>query len=842
MGQIIGGAAKPKRCNLNKLSQLGTPAAGEYILVSSDNSMNAAGQGNFDCYIEGDGTTAAAALQLHYINDTPPLGSTDNLIDERLPVLAKGLTFANGEIYGKLSTWNNLIIPVPSNSGPYILSFQAYCEGNSSTSGTGLGIRIYYTDDSYGSVTLANNVSQWTLKTLLSTPNKVIDHLMFYYSSSGANIVHVKELQLRSGSEQKAYIPHDTGIDYVSRMNLDEKTGEFRIVDYIDSGFIVFEQGSLAYGANMDSTTRIRTASAFNTSDFSITSPKGFVIASALYYSSWTSATNYVYTNAETINSRYFKANTAYPLCRLIVKKEDGSAITPSDLVLALPSVLPKLSSINERLFSVESSLKPLEESGVLSTTADCWITINGDFHAGDKYYVSAIIDANASVNRDFVIYQDSTRTSIFISAGTENEEIELPYDSSSLRLYMTQLGVTSGGGCTFIVRGRENYLIEQIPIQQEKIDAFEEINGEMSIDNVMLSVGLSDNYIRYDGAVRSNSSYSISTPFQLQKNGIVKFYGKGATGVVAIISREENGVYTPLVVADTDNFKTYSYQNTTGENINIVLSSTTAQLTSCTITDAGKIGEIGNLGELDTLNTSTLVSAINEVNSKVPSSSPTLFGGADIGVFAHGVCVGDSLTEGTFNYNDSGTTRYTNITKYSYPKKLSELMGIEIANLGLGGKTTAQWYNQMSGEDLSGYDFAIIQLGVNDHVAGQTEWPASDKTAMQNIITKLKNENNNIFIFVSTIIPATSYGGRDYISQGIMDLVEEINDPHVILLDMAVYSNIGDSAAYNCGHLSAYGYWRLAKDYYNYISWYINQNKLVFREVQFIGTNLSYT
>ena len=67
MGQIVGGAAKPKRCNLQSLSSLGTPAAGEYILVSSDNSMNAAGQGNFDCYIVGDGTTAATALELRFI-------------------------------------------------------------------------------------------------------------------------------------------------------------------------------------------------------------------------------------------------------------------------------------------------------------------------------------------------------------------------------------------------------------------------------------------------------------------------------------------------------------------------------------------------------------------------------------------------------------------------------------------------------------------------------------------------------------------------------------------------------------------------------------------------------
>ena len=69
MGQIIGSAAKPKRCNLQSLSSFGTPAAGEYILVSSDNSMNAAGQGNFDCYIVGNGTTAATSLPLYRLNN-----------------------------------------------------------------------------------------------------------------------------------------------------------------------------------------------------------------------------------------------------------------------------------------------------------------------------------------------------------------------------------------------------------------------------------------------------------------------------------------------------------------------------------------------------------------------------------------------------------------------------------------------------------------------------------------------------------------------------------------------------------------------------------------------------
>lgn len=68
MGQIVSTAAKPKRCNANQLSQVPTPAAGEHILVSSDNSMNAAGQGNFDAYVVGNGKTAATALELKKIN------------------------------------------------------------------------------------------------------------------------------------------------------------------------------------------------------------------------------------------------------------------------------------------------------------------------------------------------------------------------------------------------------------------------------------------------------------------------------------------------------------------------------------------------------------------------------------------------------------------------------------------------------------------------------------------------------------------------------------------------------------------------------------------------------
>ena len=71
MGQIVGLNAKCKRANLNALGSIPTPANGELILVSSDNSMTADGQGNFDCYIVGDNVKRANTLTRHHIAELP---------------------------------------------------------------------------------------------------------------------------------------------------------------------------------------------------------------------------------------------------------------------------------------------------------------------------------------------------------------------------------------------------------------------------------------------------------------------------------------------------------------------------------------------------------------------------------------------------------------------------------------------------------------------------------------------------------------------------------------------------------------------------------------------------
>lgn len=221
---------------------------------------------------------------------------------------------------------------------------------------------------------------------------------------------------------------------------------------------------------------------------------------------------------------------------------------------------------------------------------------------------------------------------------------------------------------------------------------------------------------------------------------------------------------------------------------------------------------------------------------------NPCEYDGDEICVFRKGLCIGDSLTEGVFNYVVGGNTSYLTDSTKSYPSKLAMLTGLEIVNKGHGGLTSDEWYAKEQNTDLSGFDFCIIQLGVNDSFR-HGGWTQTSIDAFTNIINKVKAENSNIKIYVATIMPAKSYSGTniDAVSQGIRDLVSSLADDNVILLDMARYAHTNDSDAYNCGHLSELGYYRLAKDYKNYISYHISKNIMQYQQIQFVGTDHVY-
>jgi lysophospholipase L1-like esterase len=246
---------------------------------------------------------------------------------------------------------------------------------------------------------------------------------------------------------------------------------------------------------------------------------------------------------------------------------------------------------------------------------------------------------------------------------------------------------------------------------------------------------------------------------------------------------------------------------------------------------------------KIENIDFANLSDNLNDAISAVAGEKPTQYGGRQIATFNKGVAIGDSLTAGVFNHNEGGTNAYITNSAFAYPAKLKQLCGVDLTNLGNGGYASDQWWTAHQNDDLSGNQFAIVQLGVNDAIQYQG-WTETSVTAFTNIINKLLTENNGIFVFVATIIPATSYQGASYdaVSEGIRTLVESINSDHVILLDMAEYGNTMNEVGYNNGHLSALGYERLALDYIAYISYVIAHNPILFRNIQFIGTNFSYS
>lgn len=372
--------------------------------------------------------------------------------------------------------------------------------------------------------------------------------------------------------------------------------------------------------------------------------------------------------------------------------------------------------------------------------------------------------------------------------------------------------------------------LLKDGSVTPEKISFTTHLKSTNYIDKSKLYI---DKYVTTGGVIKNSTGFRLTDYIKLEENtdyyysgvwsGYFAYYDADYNLIVAYGNSASDKLYNPFRIPEGAVYGRFTMNSP--ENAEA----------AWIFTENKKPPEYGLALDGIGINSDT-----NEDEVK-----PTDYDGDDICMFTKGVCIGDSLTAGTMNYLENGSTgNYISINKYSFPANLARLTGLEITNKGDSGDSSAEWYTTHSGDDLSGHDFAIIQLGVND-AARYGGWTDTSVTAYTNIINKLKAENKNIKIFVATIMPAASYGtqaAQVAVSQGIRDFVTALNDKDVILLDMAVYGHTNDSMAYNCGHLSAYGYWRLAKDYKAYISWYISNNKMDFREVQFIGTDYVYS
>lgn len=214
-----------------------------------------------------------------------------------------------------------------------------------------------------------------------------------------------------------------------------------------------------------------------------------------------------------------------------------------------------------------------------------------------------------------------------------------------------------------------------------------------------------------------------------------------------------------------------------------------------------------------------------------------------DFRVFSKCMCIGDSFMTGTFNvYDEYGQMTYIENPKYSLPRYLQKISNVECVNRSYGGRTIQEWFDEASMNGVfseSGYDCAIIQLGLNNIYNGG--WDSSCTYALEDIVTNLMNKNHGIQIFIATLPPAPSYIGdtAKQISRGIRDFVQAChigNMPNVQLIDLENISRIGDHESYSRGHLTAYGYYILAEDWYNEIGNVIKENPYLANRVELIG------
>lgn len=255
-----------------------------------------------------------------------------------------------------------------------------------------------------------------------------------------------------------------------------------------------------------------------------------------------------------------------------------------------------------------------------------------------------------------------------------------------------------------------------------------------------------------------------------------------------------------------------------------------------------------------------------------ITSSIPTKYSGNEIQMFSRGICIGDSVTEGSFDNSENGAV----IKRFSYPAILKRITNIDIVNAGIAGMTSKTWYEAslnsdgqwgkwvndewvwnmnptVSADDIisselnySNFDFAIIHLGINDFgLMGENETMdnmiATFETNINNIINKLKTNSNGIKIFLATIVPSyapSSHTGYNTINQKIREMADAIDN--VYLLDLNTYSELASKSVYNVIHPTALGYHKLANEIASYISYIINTNLDDFKAVQFICT--SYT
>ena len=224
--------------------------------------------------------------------------------------------------------------------------------------------------------------------------------------------------------------------------------------------------------------------------------------------------------------------------------------------------------------------------------------------------------------------------------------------------------------------------------------------------------------------------------------------------------------------------------------------------------------------------------------------------------------CVGDSLSSGEFESTDAaGNKGYRDMFDCSWGQFIARDCGCTVYNFSRGGMTASE-YMQGFAEANGFWDPAkacrayILALGVNDIINAHQEvggvedidpadWRNNKKTFAgyyAAIVQRLKEIQPRARFFFVTM-PKDEHGARCPAHTALLyDLTKVFGHSYVIDLD--AWAPPHDAAFrerfYMGGHLNAAGYLLTAKQIESYIDWIIRQHPGDFRQIGFVGTQLT--
>ena len=149
---------------------------------------------------------------------------TKNLFDDDVISLFDGVSFSNGVFLGAANKFSQNIL-MQTGFDPntqYTISLYGKNTG-AQTTGYGLGVRIDYTDATYGTLFFQNNqTGEFGRLVVPSAAGRTISSIRYTYNSGGDNVWYVKDIQIEKGASATDYVPYFTGYDRIARKKADD--------------------------------------------------------------------------------------------------------------------------------------------------------------------------------------------------------------------------------------------------------------------------------------------------------------------------------------------------------------------------------------------------------------------------------------------------------------------------------------------------------------------------------------------------------------------------------------------------------------------------------------------